>query len=208
MSGITGRTYLDPGDRHCGYYDPPRECIVLTQWSQVGGPRNVTVRYADDSTVAVVPFSRRLRRPDDQQAVAAARDARARKVARLWASGLSMREVARRVGIHHQTALDDLARLDRPSWGDYRRRLERRRTPARDKRMTEAVRLRAQGLSLRQIAAELAVSYQTVSNDLARWDAQKPKTPANVIPLRQKVAGESDPAGGKKSRQKLTAGPA
>jgi hypothetical protein len=43
---------------------------------------------------------------------AAGREKRARKVARLWASGLSVREAARRTGIHHQTALDDLSRLD------------------------------------------------------------------------------------------------
>jgi DNA-binding CsgD family transcriptional regulator len=136
------------------------------------------------------------------------RDARARKVARLWASGLSMREVARRLGIHHQTAIDDLARLDSLSWGAYRTRLERRRVPARDKRMALAARMRTEGKSLRDIGKELGISYQTVSNDLARWDAQQPETPANVIPLsrkRQEVAGKSSPRGGKKTRHKLTA---
>jgi transposase len=114
---------------------------------------------------------------------AADREARARKVARLWASGLSLRAVAKRLGIHHQTAIDDLAWLDRPSYG-YRKRLERRRVPARDKRMAEAARLRTEGKSLRQAAAELGVSYQTVSNDLARWDARR--MPANVVPLSRK----------------------
>jgi transposase len=139
------------------------------------------------------------------------RDARARKVARLWASGLSIREVARRVGIHHQTAIDDLARSDpsSPGWETYRQRRQRRRIPGRDKRMAAAAALRAAGKSLRDIGKELGVSYQTVSNDLARWDAQQPTIPANVIPLsrnRQKVAGKSSPGGGKKARQKLTAG--
>lgn len=55
------RFYLDPGDRTAGHYDPPRGCIVLTQWGRGGGPRNVAVRYRDGS-VAVIPFSRRLRR--------------------------------------------------------------------------------------------------------------------------------------------------
>jgi hypothetical protein len=57
---ITGRTYLDPGDQLSGYFDPPRECTVVTQWAQHGGPRNVAVRYAD-GRIAVIPFSRRLR---------------------------------------------------------------------------------------------------------------------------------------------------
>lgn len=109
------------------------------------------------------------------------REKRARKVARLWASGLSVREAARRVGIHHQTALDDLRWLDRWPY-DNLRRYRRRRVPARDKRMAAAVQLRTEGKSLRQIAGELGVSYQTVSNDLARWDAQHP---VNVIPLRK-----------------------
>lgn len=113
------------------------------------------------------------------------RDARARKVARLYASGLSLRETARRVGIHHQTAIEDLDRLGRGTFGAYRRRLEKRRVPARDKRMAEAARRRADGKSLRQIAGELGVSYQTVSNDLARWDALHPPTDANVVPFRK-----------------------
>lgn len=116
------------------------------------------------------------------------RDKRARKVARLWASGLSLRQVAKRLGIHHQTAIDDLARLDRYTYGANRTRLEQRRVPARDKRMAAAVRLRTEGLSLRQIASQLEVSYQTISNDLARWDAQQPKLPANVLPLARKVS--------------------
>jgi hypothetical protein len=45
--------------------------------------------------------------------------------------------------------------------------------------MAAAVRLRADGLSLRQIGSELACSYQTVANDLARWDGEH----SNVVPL-------------------------
>lgn len=62
---MTGRVYLDPGDRLCGRYDPPRRCVVLTQWATgrgKTGPRNVAVEY-DDGTRAVIPFSRRLRLP-------------------------------------------------------------------------------------------------------------------------------------------------
>ena len=62
---ITGRTYLDPGDRLSGYYDPPRLCRILTQWAQHGGLRNVAVEYSDNGSRAVMPFTRRLRRPPD-----------------------------------------------------------------------------------------------------------------------------------------------
>lgn len=59
----------------------------------------------------------------------------------------------------------------------------------KDKRMTLAAQMHGQGMSLRQIAAELAVSYQTVANDLARWRRERPnvvhlsKTPVKSYPL-------------------------
>jgi hypothetical protein len=56
------RVYLDPGDRLSGRNEPPRPCVVLTQWGPGGGPRNVLVRYLDDQQRAVIPFPRRLRR--------------------------------------------------------------------------------------------------------------------------------------------------
>jgi hypothetical protein len=59
------RAYLDPGDRWTGRYEPPRPCTVLTRWAPGGRPRNVLVRYADDGTEAVIPFTRRLRRAPD-----------------------------------------------------------------------------------------------------------------------------------------------
>jgi hypothetical protein len=59
---MIGRIYLDPGDRWSGRYDPPRRCQVLIRWRTGGRPRNVLVRYLDDGAVAVIPFSRRLRR--------------------------------------------------------------------------------------------------------------------------------------------------
>lgn len=67
---ITGRCYLDPGDKMSGRKDPPELVTVLTQWActatdeqgrRVSGPRNVAVRYPDGS-VQVIPFSRRLRK--------------------------------------------------------------------------------------------------------------------------------------------------
>jgi hypothetical protein len=57
-----GRVYSDPGDRLAGIFDPPRLCTVTAQWSRGGGPRNVAVRYLDDGSTSVIPFSRRLRR--------------------------------------------------------------------------------------------------------------------------------------------------
>jgi hypothetical protein len=63
MTRITGRFYLDPGDRLTGRYTRPRPCTVLVQWGRGGGPRNVTVFYHDDHSTAVIPFSRRLRKP-------------------------------------------------------------------------------------------------------------------------------------------------
>ncbi len=53
--------------------------------------------------------------------------------------------------------------------------------PWRDvnKRAAAAVRMRTQGLSLRQIGRELTVSYETVRRDLARWDREH----ANVAVL-------------------------
>jgi hypothetical protein len=59
---MIGRTYLDPGDRWSGRFNPPRPVAVLTRWGPGGGPRNVLVRYLDDGHQAVIPFPRRLRR--------------------------------------------------------------------------------------------------------------------------------------------------
>jgi IS30 family transposase len=64
-----------------------------------------------------------------------------------------------------------------------------------DKRMAAAVRLRAEGLSLRQIAERLAVkSPQTVANDLARWEREH----SNVAPLVSKSPVQNLPHGGEK----------
>jgi transposase len=117
----------------------------------------------------------------------AGRDARARKFARLWATGMSVRQVAKRCGVHHQTVLDDLRWLDRWPY-DGLKPYRRRRVPARDKRADRAAELRAEGLSLRQIAERLSCSHQTISNDLARWDAEHPPIAANVIPLLRKAS--------------------
>lgn len=46
------RVYLDPGDRLAGRFEPPVK----------GSPRNVLVKYLDDGSRVVIPFTRRLRR--------------------------------------------------------------------------------------------------------------------------------------------------
>lgn len=73
---------------------------------------------------------------------------------------------------------------------DYKRKRPRQWRD-KNKRMTAAVRLRAQGMSLRQIAQELAVSYQTIANDLARWERERP----NVIPLSNSPVKSYPPTG-------------
>lgn len=70
----------------------------------------------------------------------------------------------------------------------YKRKPGRGRT---DKRMAAAVRLRAEGLSLRQIAERLACGRMTVSRDLDQWDREH----ANVVSLSQTTVPKSPPGG-------------
>lgn len=63
---LEGKTYLDPGDKWAGRFAPPRRCTVLIAGPastrvKPAGPRTVLVRYADDRSTQVIPFSRRLR---------------------------------------------------------------------------------------------------------------------------------------------------
>lgn len=62
-----------------------------------------------------------------------------------------------------------------------------KRKPGRvnpDKRMARAVDLRAEGLSLRQIAERLSCSHDTIWRDLARWDAAHATSNVSEIPVR------------------------
>jgi len=70
------------------------------------------------------------------------------------------------------------------------RNYKRKRNPRG--RMLRAVELRAQGLSLRKIAEELAVTHPTVLADLRRWDREH----LNVTPLVVNHDGKSLPPGG------------
>ena len=69
-----------------------------------------------------------------------------------------------------------------------------KRKPGRvnpDRRMARAVELRAEGLSLRQIAERLSCGRMTVSRDLERWDREH----QNVVPLSQTAVPKSPPGG-------------
>ena len=69
-----------------------------------------------------------------------------------------------------------------------------KRKPGRvnpDRRMARAVDLRAEGLSLRQIAERLSCSYMTISRDLARWDFEH----QNVVSLSQTPVPKLPPRG-------------
>lgn len=68
----------------------------------------------------------------------------------------------------------------------------------KDRRMRRVVELRAEGLSLRQIADRLVISHQTVANDLARWE----QLSASVTALPVKSSRQEVPPAG----QKLTPG--
>lgn len=59
--------------------------------------------------------------------------------------------------------------------------------PTGAERMARAVRLHADGLSLRQIAERLMCSEGTVRNDLKRWQREHP----NAVPLRKAAAKNS-----------------
>jgi hypothetical protein len=73
-----------------------------------------------------------------------------------------------------------------------------------DKRMIRAVELRAQGLSLRQIAERLLCTHPTVLADLRRWDCDH----ANVTPLAVNRDGKSVTPGATDLPPESTAEPA
>ena len=63
------------------------------------------------------------------------------------------------------------------------RTYKRKKTLDKDRRMAVAVRLTHEGLSLRQVAARLSVSYQTVANDLRRWERTAAQMPLEIVRL-------------------------
>jgi hypothetical protein len=64
-----------------------------------------------------------------------------------------------------------MSKYERKTWRD------------RDRRMANAVRFRAQGMSLREIAARQNVHHQTVANDLERWKSVRHEMPPAIIRL-------------------------
>jgi hypothetical protein len=60
-----------------------------------------------------------------------------------------------------------------------------------ERRMLAAVRRRAEGMSLRQIADYLCCSHETIRRDLARWDREH----ANVTPLSHPPVTNTPPRG-------------
>jgi len=76
----------------------------------------------------------------------------------------------------------------------------KRRDP--DKRMLRAAELRAEGLSLRQIAERLLCDEKTVRNDLKRWAALN----ANVTPMVRNSGAENIAPGAMNSAPDSAAG--
>lgn len=66
----------------------------------------------------------------------------------------------------------------------FSRRYRRREAPgSRDRRMAVAVRQRAEGMSVREIARRESVSHTTIQNDLARWERVKDSMPLEILRL-------------------------
>lgn len=63
----------------------------------------------------------------------------------------------------------------------------------KDRRMAVAVRLTTEGLSLREAAARLSVSYMTVSRDLARWERVRDQMPLTIVRLSQPAVTSDAP---------------
>lgn len=58
--------------------------------------------------------------------------------------------------------------------------------------MMRAARLRGEGLSLRQIAAQLEVHHSTVAADLAKWDEERAKVSDLPVGKNAPRGAESD----------------
>lgn len=68
-------------------------------------------------------------------------------------------------------------------WAHGRRHRTRETPEMRDKRMAVAVRMRAQGKTVREIAEWQRVSHTTIENDLARWERVKGEMPMDILRL-------------------------
>ena len=70
---------------------------------------------------------------------------------------------------------------------------KRKRWGSKDRRIEAAVRLRAEGLSLREVAKRLKVSHQTVANDLAVSNCAVKNFPPGGRNLTAQLTAESLP---------------
>jgi DNA-directed RNA polymerase specialized sigma24 family protein len=77
----------------------------------------------------------------------------------------------------------DLPYTTTAQWASGRRERCREAPDARDKRMAVAVRLHAQGMSVREIARRQSVSHTTIQNDLARWERVRGEMPLEILRL-------------------------
>lgn len=75
------------------------------------------------------------------------------------------------------------------------RTYKRKSAMDKNRRMAVAVRHVAEGLSLREAAARLGVSHQTIANDLARWERERASAPLALVRL-SKPAVKNLPHGG------------
>lgn len=129
---------------------------------------------------------------------------RRRTVAEYYGRHGNKRTVAKMLRLRYATVEYDLDMWQAEHPGQpFPARAKRRRAT----RMERAVRLRAEGLTLRQIAARLGCHYTTVRNDLLRWDQsgaamlktpvesrlpgdliqQPDSTPGNVVKLQRRA---------------------
>lgn len=77
----------------------------------------------------------------------------------------------------------DLPYTSTTPWASGRRERRRESPGDRDKRMAVAVRLKAQGMGVREIARRQSVSHTTIQNDLARWERVRDGMPLEILRL-------------------------
>jgi transposase len=94
---------------------------------------------------------------------------RRKLAATLRGRGWTIRDIASYLGVRYGTVQADLEMWQQENPG---RPLPGTAARRRDRRTERVVHLRAEGLTLRQIAAQLGCHHQTVANYLAAWEAQ------------------------------------
>src|SRR6185437_14602745 len=85
----------------------------------------------------------------------------------------------------------DLPFTSTAAWAFGRRHRRREAPQSRDRRMAVAVRLRAEGLSARQIAERQSVSHTTILGDLARWERVRDQMPLEILRLARPAGNQA-----------------